>query len=864
MIKTEPMEVENFPFAGIKPGSIFTFTPEIAREVTHFTHGLHTYPAKFIPQIPRWAFQYSKLHKGDIVLDPFCGCGTTLVEARILGYNSYGLEVNPLAKLMTKVKTTPIPSLTESVFNHLLSLLVAEITEKTGPVDAEKDVNLPQNWRFWFPDGVVETLVRIKKHIRSFHPGRRRISLKELEDVKDFFLLCYSSTIKRVSYFDERQIKVRYHKNKFKNGHPDPIKSFVEVARKHSRGIVEFSRIASTYPDVFAEVIPADATEIDLDDRKVDLIVTSPPYLNAIDYPMAHKYNLFLLDLIEPKDYSVHCREYIGVTERAVGKNLYTGKQYVGYEMVDNLIDELFASSSATDKIRSYIIWQYFSNMLEFLKESFRVLKPGSLCIIVLGDNVIRKRYIPTHKIVRDLAVSKTIGFKLENWFYHQLRNIRLKINRHKTGGRIKNEMVIILRKPGRMQVSGVDFSKLKKIDWRFDDSKANVKHLTHDFHPYFAKFHPLVPRTVIKNLAPDSKWVFDPFCGCGTALVEAEILGKNSIGVDANPLACLVARVKTARIKESVLKEIGQKLPMLIHTNLNGFKNDNALRKRIVAIMPTIHNRDFWFQENVVNELGVLKFSIEEFLRTRKWRPQDIPAVKDFCMLAFSRIIVPVSNQQSESRYKSVSKNLKDQEAITRFIAHLNHMADRIRILNKIKPHTKALVYCADCRNLNFLKDDSCDFLVTSPPYLSAWDYGLYNKFRFLWLGFDVSKFNSVEIGRHLRRVGDEIDRYTQDMNKCLRECSRILTEGSFCCVINAPSLVNKKYVDTNDILLEEARKNGLILVEKIRRPVLGPHYGLQASLDTKKISIQEKAKRKEKEETILIFRNRKGNYSP
>ena len=198
----------------------------------------------------------------------------------------------------------------------------------------------------------------------------------------------------------------------------------------------------------------------------------------------------------------------------------------------------------------------------------------------------------------------------------------------------------------------------------------------------------------------------------------------------------------------------------------------------------------------------------------------------------------MPVSNQHGESKYKSINKHIKNKDAISKFTSHLNYMIEKIRILNKIKPNTKTFVYHADSRKLDFINDDFCDFLVTSPPYLSSWDYALYHKFRFIWLDLDIKKFNSVEIGKHLRRI---------------------LTKNSFCCIVNAPSLLNKKYVDTNNILIEEARKNSLVLVDKIKRRTLGPHYVLQASLDSKEIEVEKKAKSKEKEETILIFRNKK-----
>ncbi len=297
----------------------------------------------------------------------------------------------------------------------------------------------------------------------------------------------------------------------------------------------------------------------------------------------------------------------------------------------------------------------------------------------------------------------------------------------------------------------------------------------------------------------------------------------------------------------------------MFITKEFSNFQADLSYKDKLELAIPSIHNKNLWFQENVLYELALLKHIIIEFFKNKKWSPEDITSAKDLCLLAFSRIILPVSNQHGESKYKSINKHIKNKDAISKFTSHLNYMIEKIRILNKIKPNTKTFVYHADSRKLDFINDDFCDFLVTSPPYLSSWDYALYHKFRFIWLDLDIKKFNSVEIGKHLRREGNEIQRYTQDMHDCLKEFSRILTKNSFCCIVNAPSLLNKKYVDTNNILIEEARKNSLVLVDKIKRRTLGPHYGLQASLDSKEIEVEKKAKSKEKEETILIFRNKK-----
>src|SRR5438067_1083017 len=89
--------------------------------------------------------------------------------------------------------------------------------------------------------------------------------------------------------------------------------------------------------------------------------------------------------------------------------------------------------------------------------------------------------------------------------------------------------------------------ANLRAVDWDF----ANVKtsYLTHGLHPYPAKYIPQIPKTLIQEFSSHGETVADIFCGSGTTLVEALLLGRNAIGVDANPLACLISEAKTTRL---------------------------------------------------------------------------------------------------------------------------------------------------------------------------------------------------------------------------------------------------------------------------------------------------------------------------
>ena len=97
--------------------------------------------------------------------------------------------------------------------------------------------------------------------------------------------------------------------------------------------------------------------------------------------------------------------------------------------------------------------------------------------------------------------------------------------------------------------------NKLEGLDWDFAD--AQTGYLTHSLHPYPAKYIPQIPNALIQELSSVGDTVLDPFCGSGTTLVEALLLKRHAVGVDANPLACLIARAKTTRLTETDVESL-------------------------------------------------------------------------------------------------------------------------------------------------------------------------------------------------------------------------------------------------------------------------------------------------------------------
>ena len=225
------------------------------------THGLHTYPAMFIPQVARRLIEsYSK--ESDTICDIFCGSGTALVESRLLGRNSFGIDLNPLAIFLAKAKTTEInPSkLTKEYFNLLNNI------KKIKDNDIEKPIFF--NIDFWFKGKIITQLAKIKKAI---------LAIKD-KTVRNFFLVSFSEAVRFSSNTKNGEFKlVRIKKDKLKNFSPDALGIFKKKTELNISGMTDF------YKDVakrtWAKAIYGDSSrDNNIKENSIDCIITSPPY----------------------------------------------------------------------------------------------------------------------------------------------------------------------------------------------------------------------------------------------------------------------------------------------------------------------------------------------------------------------------------------------------------------------------------------------------------------------------------------------------------------------------------------------------------------------------------------------------------
>lgn len=407
------------PDLPVADGDRFLF---ISYDQSALTHGLHKYPAKFFPELPRWLIQrYSR--GGDTVLDPFLGSGTTNVEALLLGRNSVGIDVDPFSRFLSKVKATALPGdeLRASQRGLLRSILAYSPSEV-----AEGDIPMFPYRDRWFNREIVLELTYLRKAVQS---------LDAPDAVRDFFRVCLSSIIRAVSNADDNCTRTVIRKKLNKKVAPgDALRRFARALLVGLPKMLEFSRrcpkgVSVAFPD------DMDARSIGYQESTFDLAVTSPPYANAVDYPRTHQLEMYWLGLASGSLTPLK-RQHVG-TESVLARD-YDRLHRIGVAEADAVISRIFTD----DRRRAYIAFKYLDDMRKNLAEVHRVLRPGGKYVIAVGNNRIRGQLFENWRYIMRLA--EITGFAIETYFASEIINHFIKVPREE---RIATDWILVLAK---------------------------------------------------------------------------------------------------------------------------------------------------------------------------------------------------------------------------------------------------------------------------------------------------------------------------------------------------------------------------------------------------------------------------------
>ncbi|MCS7009895.1 MAG: site-specific DNA-methyltransferase [Anaerolineales bacterium] len=401
------------------------FQPNTSEPVHRWSPYVQGFSAGFVQRtLERYRHEYER----PVVLDPFAGSGTVLVQAKMNGLPSWGIELNPLLQFVGRVKVnswkTPIERLIE-VANQVLNSQT--LTDAPPFLKSETQ----------FRPKVLLHLRRLKGGIDAFHPADEVDS-----QIKDLLLLAFASILVDSSNL-KRAPCLGYAPTKIV-GDDVPLRLFSQKVRQIADDLSFCQSRLATYLDTPAEVLLGNSMQV-RPDTLCDLIITSPPYMNGLDYVMNYKIEMAWLgfgqshrDLKYLKDQMVVCDN----VSKSLIRSFEEAQPYTN-SWLETIKEQIALHIQRRGTYRRQdmpsIVHKYFDDMYRVMRNVVEILRPGGRFILVVGDSLIADVYVPTDLILA--RIGQELGLQIE----------RLEKARERRSGQVRSyrlrETVVTLRK---------------------------------------------------------------------------------------------------------------------------------------------------------------------------------------------------------------------------------------------------------------------------------------------------------------------------------------------------------------------------------------------------------------------------------
>lgn len=367
----------------------------------------------------------------------------------------------------------------------------------------------------------------------------------------------------------------------------------------------------------------------------------------------------------------------------------------------------------------------------------------------------------------------------------------------------------------GPIQIdAGPEYQQLltRALDVSADDPYA-TDHV-HGFHSYPARLHARTAQSLVLSLTRSGQSVLDPFCGSGTVLVEANLSGRTALGIDANPLAVQLSRLKlhkTTEAERSALLEQAQVVAAFAEDRRVAKAGPSKRYPRMIAVQ---------FDPHVLLELDGLFSAIH--------------AVQDnYCRAALSLVasslLNKVSRRASDTSVAAQPKRLASGFVIRFFGKKTQELVTRLREFADKVPSgmREPSVRLGDARQLP-LDAESVNAIVTSPPYPGVYDYVEHHWLRLKWLGFDTRHLENHEIGAKRQALRNSPDAFReafhQQLQDCLREMARVIVPDGSIALVIADSVIGQRAWYADDAINMLAQRVGLQLAAQAAQD--RPHF--------------------------------------
>ena len=776
-----------------------------SRRLRYGPHGVHEYRGKFFPQLVKALINFAGLTEGAIVLDPMCGSGTAICEARVMGMKAIGVDINPMATEMSRFKASSLSMNPEHLYSELEQLInIIERADVSNCMRLWGEHDLEYLLRWFDPKALSEIAMILII-----------ISQIETPDVKAMAEMVLSNILRSVSWQKNSSLRTQKEVQTYTEG--IALQTFIkEVKNQREKMCLYLSLIQNAQQLPQHKVIVGDTRKLDsLLPNYIgacDMLITSPPYATALPYIDTDRLSLIALGLLSRKEHRSCESQLIGNREVSEGQRQELWKTYQVRRNelptdVSELIDTLATANHKANvgfrrRNLPSLLAKYFLDMTDAFRSAHQMMQPGAYAFYIVGNNSTtingnQRIEIPTNKFL--WQIGKRVG-----WTGVQRVEMELLPSRdvfRKNSGSQETILVFKAQKHPGSQARKAIYSQRESApqysnstDWNFHSAETQP-HL-HALHPYPARFIPQIPRKAIKEWSEKGDVIFDPFCGCGTTLLESVLLERPAIGVDNNDVAHLISQAKTTPYTHDDLRELQQFISHIPFGMLS-----LATKAQSDIWIPDSNNLSAWFDELAILELGRLKTLIEELT--------GHPRV--LALAVFSSIIVAVSYQDSDTRYARIDRPYRLGDVEKRFTAKLQEAVRRASEIIDC-PKAGSTIYLGDSRNLSEISTESVNLIVTSPPYLNTYDYHKYHRQRLHWIKGDIKLARDCEIGKHdvFTRPNATPDLYFQDMKKCFVEWYRVLRSNGYTFIVIGDAIVKGKPIPVADRFIEILREVG------------------------------------------------------
>lgn len=395
-----------------------------------YTHYLFRFPAKFHPPVAKWLVQQFT-DRGSTILDPFCGSGTLMVEGTVLGRHSVAVDVDPVAAFVTRAKTNnyEVGNLKREVRRFMEFLA----SPREGNDRTESIPPIP-NIDHWFQRDVIEQLAHIRHKITRFETD---------DQTADFLLIAFLRIIRRVSNADPiptSGLEVTKRMREINQGRQFDVEVEYQKAISFALAAVAgYLTVRDSATQVTA--IHGSSTEINLSDQIIDAIISSPPYLGAVDYYRRHTLEQYWGSFVDSQKERLSSKhKYIGRPDIRVS-DAHKGRFELRRQssVFDYWVTEF--AREAPNLVKS--LTDYSRNMIGLFSHLSDSVKSRTPMVLVVGDKSWAGGQFPTSELLADLAAS---WFEMREHYWYPIRNRYMSYQR-RNGANIRREHVLVMSK---------------------------------------------------------------------------------------------------------------------------------------------------------------------------------------------------------------------------------------------------------------------------------------------------------------------------------------------------------------------------------------------------------------------------------